>query len=195
MSSQQAAPPVATRFESSIGNESKVALFELGSTSPSRPAPVALDDRQQSQLNTMGYDHLRYPAPHFSNPWRSGPAAPSSQMYPASGLEKFEGVSQQHVQRPTSLLLPFHNLPVTAPPLGSGISLSDGTFGSQNLLHASQDLLNPARTYSGNSSASPNAASYAPTSAPKYLMDYSNNSRKPYAYQQDSLRQLLRNSS
>ncbi|KAF2808533.1 uncharacterized protein BDZ99DRAFT_390312 [Mytilinidion resinicola] len=150
---------------------------------------MAVDNRQQSQLNTMGYDHLRYPAPHFTNPWVSGPAAPSSQMYPASGLEKFEGASQQHVQRPTSLSLPFHNLPVTAPSLGSGISLSDGTFRSQNLLDASQDLLNPARTYpSGYSSASPNAASYAPTSAPQYPMDYSNNSRSPYAYQQDPAR-------
>jgi len=128
---------------------------------------MAVDNRQQSQLNTMGYDHLRYPAPHFTNPWVSAPAAPPSQMYATSGLDKFDGPSQHHVQRPTSLSLPFHNLPVTAPSLGS-------------------DLLNPARTYpSGYSSASPNAASYAPTSAPQYPMDYSNNSRSPYAYQQD----------
>jgi hypothetical protein len=157
---------------------------------------MAVNNRQQPQPNTMGYDHLRYPAPHFTNPWVSAPTAPPSQMYPtplasnASALDKFEGVSQQQVHRPTSLSLPFHNLPVTAPSLGSGISLSDGPFGSQNLLDASQDLLNPARMYpSGYSStASPNTGSFAPTSAPQYPMDYSNNSRSPYAYQQDPAR-------
>lgn len=157
---------------------------------------MAVDNRQQPQLNTMGYDHLRYPAPHFTNPWVSTPAAPSSQLYPtslasnASGLDKFDHAGQQHIARPTSLSIPYHGLPVTAPPLGSGISLSDGAYESQNLLGASQDLLNPSRTYpSGySSSASPNTNNYAPTSAPQYSMDYSNSTRSPYTYQQDTAR-------
>jgi len=138
---------------------------------------MAVDNRQQSQLNTMGYDHLRYPAPHFTNPWVSTPAASSSQLYStslasnASGLDKFDHASQQHIARPTSLSIPYHGLPVTAPSLGS-------------------DLLNPSRTYpSGySSSASPNTNSYAPTSAPQYSMDYPNSTRSPYAYQQDTAR-------
>jgi uncharacterized Zn-finger protein len=157
---------------------------------------MAVDNRQQSQLNTMGYGHLRFPAPHFTNPWVSTPAAPSSQLYPtslasnASGLDKFDHGSQQHIARPTSLSIPYHGLPVSAPPLGSGISLPDGAYESQNLLGASQDLLNPSRTYPSaySSSASPNTNNYAPTSAPQYSMDYSNSTRSPYAYQQDTAR-------
>lgn len=136
---------------------------------------MAVDNRQQSQLN-MGYDPLRYPAqPHFTNPWVSAPPT-SQQMYPTtlashvSGLEGHATSQPQSVQRPTSIAIPYHGLPVTAPSLGS-------------------DLL--SRSYTGGyaSSSSSNTNSYAPTSAPYSQVEYGNSTRSPYgSYQQDTSR-------
>jgi hypothetical protein len=156
---------------------------------------MAVDNRQQSQLN-MGYDPLRYPAqPHFTNPWVSAPPT-SQQMYPTtlasnvSGLDGHATSQPQNVQRPTSIAIPYHGLPVTAPSLGSGITLPDGTFATEDLLDPSQDLL--SRSYTGGyaSSTASNPNSYAPTSAPYSQVEYGNaTSRSPYAsYQQDTSR-------
>ncbi|KAF2187786.1 hypothetical protein K469DRAFT_107137 [Zopfia rhizophila CBS 207.26] len=145
----------------------------------------------------MGYDPLRYPTPHFTNPWVSAPGATSQQLYSTSiapnataGLEKFESATSQpqQVQRPTSIAMPYHGLSVTAPPLGSGIPLPDGSFETENLLDVPQDIL--SRSYTGGyaSSTSPNTNQYAPTSAPYSQVDYSNSTRSPYAYQQDTAR-------
>lgn len=133
---------------------------------------IVVDNRQRSQLN-MGYDPLRYPAqPHFTNPWVSAPPT-SQQMYPttlasnASGLDSHATSQPQAVQRPSSIAIPYSNLPVTAPSLGS-------------------DLL--SRSYTGGyaSSTSSNANSYAPTSAPYSQVEYGNTSRSPYpSYQQE----------
>ncbi|PSN63470.1 C2H2 finger domain-containing protein FlbC [Corynespora cassiicola Philippines] len=157
---------------------------------------MAVDNRQQSQLNGMGYDPLRYPAPHFTNPWVSASGASQQQLYPTSlapnvsaGLESHATSQPQQVQRPTSIAIPYHGLPVTAPPLGSGIALPDGTFAAENLLDASQDLM--SRSYTGGyaTSASPNTQTYAPTSAPYSQVEYGNSTRSPYApYQQDTAR-------
>lgn len=155
---------------------------------------MAVDNRQQSQLNGMGYDPLRYPQPHFTNPWVS--AAPSQQqMYQtslatnvSSGLETHAPSQTQPVQRPTSIAIPYHGLPVTAPSLGSGITLPDGTFAAESLLDAPQDLLSRSYTGGYGSSASPNTNTYAPTSAPYSQVEYGTSERSPYAYQQDSAR-------
>lgn len=42
------------------------------------------DNRQQSQLNGMGYDHPRYPTPHLTNPWASASGISQQQLYPTS---------------------------------------------------------------------------------------------------------------
>ena len=49
-----------------------------------RSERYGLDNRQQSQLNSMGYDHLRYPAPHLTNPWASASGISQQQPYPTS---------------------------------------------------------------------------------------------------------------
>ncbi|KAF2118369.1 C2H2 conidiation transcription factor-like protein FlbC [Lophiotrema nucula] len=156
---------------------------------------MAVDNRQQSQLNGMGYDPLRYQAPHFTNPWVSAPGANPQQMYPtsiapnASALETHATSQPQQVQRPTSIAIPYHGLSVTAPPIGSGITLPDGSFATENLLDVSQDLL--SRSYTGGyaSSASPNTNTYAPTSAPYSQVEYGASTRSPYAsYPQDTTR-------
>lgn len=159
---------------------------------------MAVDNRQQPQMSGMGYDPLRYAQPHFTNPWASasGPTT-SHQLYstsavaPApSGLENHAASQAQSVQRPTSIALPYHGLSVTAPPMGSGIVLQDGSLFTENLLDASQDLL--SRSYNGgyasSAAASASQSTYAPTSAPYSQMEYGTSARNPYAFPQDTTR-------
>ncbi|KAF2636701.1 C2H2 finger domain-containing protein FlbC [Massarina eburnea CBS 473.64] len=155
---------------------------------------MAVDNRQQPQLNGMSYDPLRYPHPHFTNPWVSAPQ-PSQQMYQTSlapnvsaGLESHATSQPQPIHRPTSIAIPYHGLAVTAPSLGSGIALPDGSFATDNLLDASQDLLSRSYTGGYGTSASPNTQTYAPTSAPYSQVEYGTSERSPYVYHQDSSR-------
>ncbi|KAF2013310.1 hypothetical protein BU24DRAFT_351097 [Aaosphaeria arxii CBS 175.79] len=157
---------------------------------------MAVDNRQNSHINAMGYDPLRYQQPHFTNPWVSATGATSQpQLYPTSiapnttaGLEAHPTSQPQQVQRPTSIALPYHGLAVTAPPLGTGIILPDGALATENLLDTSQDLLSRSYTSGYSTSAATNNTTYAPTSAPYSQMDYTTSTRSPYAYQQDSSR-------
>ena len=70
-----------------------------------RSERYGLDNRQQSQLNDMGYDHLRYPAPHLTNPWASASSISQQQLYPTSiaghqgfGLQNNPTVSSVNTQ-------------------------------------------------------------------------------------------------
>jgi uncharacterized Zn-finger protein len=130
----------------------------------------------------MGYEHMRYPQqqPHFTNPWVST-GAPQQQLYQTTVAPNVDA------QRPTSIAIPYHGLPVTAPPMGQGITLPDGTFGTENLLDASEDLLSRYPTAYATSGSPPNQT-YAPTSAPYSQVEYGNTERSPYAYQQDASR-------
>ncbi|KAF2869338.1 hypothetical protein BDV95DRAFT_608898 [Massariosphaeria phaeospora] len=157
---------------------------------------MAIDNRQQSQLSGMGYDPLRYPTPHFTNPWVStSTASQQQQLYPTSigpsasaGLETHPTSQPQQLARPTSIAIPYHSIPVTAAPLGSGIALPDGTFATENLLDASQDILSRNYPDPYASSAPSNNTTYAPTSAPYSQVEYGNSTRSPYAYPQDTSR-------
>jgi uncharacterized Zn-finger protein len=139
-------------------------------------ATMAIDNRQ------MGYDTLRYPAPQFSNPWVSGSSG-QQQMYSSSVAPNVTAGLESSVTRPTSIGIPYHGLPVTAPPLGQGITIPDGTLPTQNLPDLSQG-------YSGAyaTSASPNNQTYAPTSAPYSQVEYGSTDRSPYPYQDASRR-------
>jgi len=127
---------------------------------------MAMDNRQQPQLNGMGYEHMRYaaPPPHFTNPWASG-APPQQQLYSTSVAP---AVSIGLEQRSASIAIPYHGIPISAPSMG-------------------QDIL--SRSYGGYaSSASPNNQSYAPTSAPYAQVEYGAPERSSFAYQQDASR-------
>jgi uncharacterized Zn-finger protein len=130
----------------------------------------------------MGYEHMRYPQqqPHFTNPWVSTGAS-QQQLYQTTVAPNVDA------QRPTSIAIPYHGLPVTAPPMGQGITLPDGTFGTQNLLDASEDIMSRYPTGYATSGSPPNQT-YAPTSAPYSQVEYGNTERSPYAYQQDASR-------
>ncbi|KAF2234518.1 hypothetical protein EV356DRAFT_154508 [Viridothelium virens] len=160
---------------------------------------MAVDNRQQASMGTMGYDPLRYPpGPQFTNPWASQTSAPSSssQLYPStlaagrsSGLESSP---QQTIPRSSAVSsMPYAtSIPVTSAPIGTGISLPpDALYGQQNLLDVPQEVLNPGRSYPGEVSAAETttAATYAPTSAPQYAMDYAP-TRTAYDYTQDAVR-------
>lgn len=144
---------------------------------------MAVDNRQQPQLSTMAYDHMRYPQqqPHFTNPWVS--AGPSQQQ-----LYQTTVAPNVDAQRPTSIAIPYHGMAVTAPPMGQGITLPDASFGSQNLLAPSEDIM--ARGYPTGyaTSGSPQNQTYAPTSAPYSQVEYGSTERSPYAFQQDASR-------
>ncbi|KAL5121233.1 hypothetical protein ACEQ8H_000701 [Pleosporales sp. CAS-2024a] len=140
-------------------------------------------DRQQPQLTAMGYDpSLRYPpAPHFTNPWVSG--ASQQQLYSTSIAPNVSAGLDTSAQRPTSIALPYHGLQVTAPPLGQGITLPDGTFATDSLPDMSQDLMARAYTSAYATAASPNNQTYAPTSAPYSQVEYTSAERSAYPYQ------------
>ncbi len=143
---------------------------------------MAVDNRQQTQLG-MGYDTLRYPAaPHFTNPWVSAPGA-TQQLYSTSLTPNVSAGLEQSQPRPTSIAIPYHGIPVTAAPLGQGITLPEGPFATEDLLDVSQDLM--SRSYTGGyaTSASPNNQTYAPTSAPYSQVEYATQDRVPYTYQ------------
>jgi uncharacterized Zn-finger protein len=111
---------------------------------------------------------MRYPAPpQFSNPWVSAPTS-QQQLY-ASSI-----APESSAPRPTSLAIPYHGLPVTAAPLGQGITLPDGTFTTENLPDLSQDLMSRGYTSGYATSSSPNNQTYALTSAPYSQVEYGN---------------------
>jgi hypothetical protein len=144
---------------------------------------MAVDNRQQPQLSGMGYDHMRYTQqqPHFTNPWVSAGAS-QQQLYQTTVAPNVDA------QRPTSIAIPYHNMAVTAPPMGQGITLPGAHFGTANLLDTSEDIM--ARGYPTGyaTSASPQNQTYAPTSAPYSQVEYTNTERSPYAFQQDASR-------
>jgi hypothetical protein len=145
---------------------------------------MAVDSRQQSQLNGMSYDPLRYPGvPQFTNPWvnsASGPPA-NAQLYASSQPSPSGLDSNTQIQRPTNIPLPSnYSLPITTASLGPPTTIPAGAYASS----ASQDLLN-GRSYTSSYSTSGTTASYAPASA-GYPMDYSRGSG--YGYGQDNTR-------
>ncbi|EMD63052.1 hypothetical protein GGP41_005074 [Bipolaris sorokiniana] len=143
---------------------------------------MAVDNRQQPQLNGMGYDHMRYPQqPHFTNPWVSASTS-QQQLYQTTVAPNVDA------QRPTSIAIPYHGMPVTAPPMGQGITLPGGNFATPNLLDASEDLMSRGYPTGYATSASPQNQTYAPTSAPYSQVEYANTERSPYAFQQDASR-------
>ncbi|KAJ4296274.1 hypothetical protein N0V90_006319 [Kalmusia sp. IMI 367209] len=128
----------------------------------------------------MSYDPLRYPQPHFTNPWVSATGTSQQQLYQTSiapnvsaGMETHASSQPQAMQRPTSIAIPYHNLPVTAPSLGSDMP---------------QDLLSRSYTSGYGSTTSATTNTYAPTSAPYSQVEYGSTERGPYAFSQDNAR-------
>ncbi|KAF1989687.1 hypothetical protein K402DRAFT_326115 [Aulographum hederae CBS 113979] len=145
---------------------------------------MAVDNRQQSQLHAMPFDQMRgYHAPQFTNPWVSAASgAPSSQHMYASSMAPTSSAVEQSGSRPTAISMPYAgSVPVTASALGPGSSLPEGLFETENLLAASQEVLNSSRGYAAPqyaTSSSPTA--YAPAPSAQYPIEYGARSGYPY---------------
>jgi hypothetical protein len=143
-------------------------------------------DNQQRQFGGIPFDHMPYSnAPHFTNPWVStSTAAATHSLYAPShnhlssslGLE---GLPKQQA-RVNNVSMPYGSVPTSAS-AGSPL-LAEQSFGQQDLLTMSQDLMNTTRMqtttagYDGAalyaSSASPVHNAYAPSSTPYDSMGY-----------------------
>lgn len=124
---------------------------------------------------------MRYP-PHFNNPWIS--SSGQQQPYSNSVAPNVTAALDNPVQRPTTMAYPVLGVPVSQS--GTGITLPDGTFATDNLPDVSQDL--SLRGYGYAASASPSNQSYAPTSAPYSAVEYPGQDRSPYNYADTSRR-------
>jgi len=139
---------------------------------------MAVDNRQQSQLNGLAYNGIRYPQPQFTNPWvNNASSAPTSQQYAAT-VPSSTGLDASQMQRPTTMSIPSFGLPVTAPGMGPGSTLSGGLYEPQNSIDMSQDI-----RYGTQYSASGPTNPYAPTTSAGYSMEYAT-SRSPFPNQQ-----------
>lgn len=136
---------------------------------------MAVDNRQQ--VSGLSYDHLRYPAPHFTNPWVSGPAP--SHMYatslPQPSMVSDPGAHHLVARTPSvSVSMPMHSSAMPAPTLASGIDSLDALYAQSSL--PDQDGLSAPRPYGSTyvTSGPSSGALYAPTSAPHYAREYPN---------------------
>ncbi|KAI9866535.1 MAG: hypothetical protein M1813_001087 [Trichoglossum hirsutum] len=163
---------------------------------------VVENQQRNHQLGNLGFDHMSYTtaSPHFTNPW-SGAASSSisGQIFPVPSIIDFNSIAKQQAARANSVSMPYATIPVTAPPMGMGRNLPS-SYGSQDLLSISQDILSSGRLAGGqyvsehnfSTATSPAAANaYAPTSVPSYdNMGYGTaQSRSPYAMQQQQPQQ------
>ena len=111
---------------------------------------MAIDSQQQRQFGGgMPFDHMPY-SQHFTNPWAPSSGAPSShQLYaPSNDLNSSMGLDTLAKQQPSRMnnnvsMPPYASVPITAASAGS--SLVGGTYGQEDLLTMSQDLLNQSR--------------------------------------------------
>ncbi|KAF2221725.1 hypothetical protein BDZ85DRAFT_282869 [Elsinoe ampelina] len=85
---------------------------------------MAVDTRQQ--MSGLPYEHMRYQAPQFTNPWVSASGAPSGQMYATSMAQ---GPPPAH-----------HSTPMTHPATTGAMSYPAGTLPALNVPTGAQNL-------------------------------------------------------
>lgn len=141
-------------------------------------------DQQHRQLGAVGFDHMQYSGPtQFTNPWASTTSASSSNIFSTalgSNTNGFEALAKQQAARASGVSMPYTSS-TSAPSTGTASSYSNGSYGQQDLLNLSHDLINPPRsTYEQTYSAAPSSSSntYAPNSAPYNLSTYANLSQQ-----------------
>ncbi|KAJ9625844.1 hypothetical protein H2203_004608 [Taxawa tesnikishii (nom. ined.)] len=139
---------------------------------------MAVDTRQQ--MSGLPYEQMRYPAPQFTNPWVSAPAA-SNHIYATSIPQS----NDQSTHRSGSVSMAYHSGGLPAPALASGIASLDAAYAQPSL--PQQDAMSAPRPYGAPypTTVATSASTYAPTSAPQYTADYSQ-SRSPYGYDRRS---------
>lgn len=153
---------------------------------------IAVENRQQSQLHGLPYEHMRYQPPQFTNPWAPGTTGPAPNVLYAGTVAPTAGPldsTSQPQMRPAALNLQYPSAAASAAPLGTGSVIPAGPFEPPDLLGPSQDILNTSRSYGTQYTASPSPNTYAPTSSAAYPMDYANRTAN-YGFSQDPARRL-----
>ncbi|KXL48362.1 hypothetical protein M433DRAFT_76201 [Acidomyces richmondensis BFW] len=135
---------------------------------------MAVDSRQQfTPLSGMGYDTVRYPPPHFTNPWVSAPASTQGQIYATSLPQtSVAGEMKHYAAHAPNVSTAYSSGHLAAPSLATGMLPVDPDLLDPGLQMV-QDM-NAARSYGATypASAHATAASYVPTSAPQYQTSY-----------------------
>ena len=143
---------------------------------------MAVDQRQQPQYGSIGYDTMRYAAPQFTNPWGSGPATTQGQMY-ATALPPMSAAEYKPQMPHVSAA--YQPAQVVSAP--TGIIPMDPALFEQTGLQFAQDGMNAPRPYGAayTTTAAPAGGMYAPTSAPQYSAEILQRA-SPYNYDRRS---------
>ena len=143
---------------------------------------MAVDTRQQPQFASMGYEHLRYGQPQFTNPWVSAPTS-HSHMY-ATSLPQ-NSMSGDYKAPTPNVSSAYTSGQVSAPSMATGILPVDPELFDQSGLQFTQDGMAAPRPYgAAYTSAASAGSTYAPTSAPQYSAEILQRG-SPYGYQTD----------
>lgn len=145
---------------------------------------MAVDSRQQ--LGNMPYDHLRYPAPQFTNPWVSGPSA-TSHLYATSMPQNTSSVDRA---QPPSVSMAYTSQPLPAMSMPSGSLPVDSFYSGQPGLQGQEYAPRPYGTAYPTSSAAGGNTFAAPTSAPQYSTEYHTQPKLEYHSQQPKMNAL-----
>lgn len=145
-------------------------------------------DQQHRQLGSLAFDHVPYsgPGPQFTNPWGS----PAQHNF-GSSSSGFGGGSKQQASRSNSVSMPYPSIAATSTSssIGQVNGYSTATYGQQDLLGLSQDIINTSRsTYDPGYAVAPasSVSTYSTISAP-YLGPYGTLAQNP---QQNQPRRL-----
>ncbi|PNS20426.1 Zinc finger protein [Sphaceloma murrayae] len=129
---------------------------------------MAVDSRQQ--MSGLPYEHMRYQAPHFTNPWVSASGAQSGQMYATSmsqgGQPAHHSTPMTHPATTGAMSYPAGSLPTLQVPSGAQ-NLDPSLFLGQD----SQMQGYATRPYGADyppSAASSSAGSFAPATTGAY---------------------------
>lgn len=144
-----------------------LSIVLLASRSPMTTMTMTMD-QQHRQLGTLGYDHPYSggQGPQFTNPWGSA----TQHSFGSTGAG-FGSVAKQQSSRSSSVSMSYPSIAATttASSMGAVSGYAHATYGQQDLLGLSQDIINTSRsTYDQGYAAAPasSVATYATISAP-----------------------------
>lgn len=122
----------------------------------------------QRQFGALTFDHMPYSnTPQFTNPWTASGPAPNNNPYAPSISPNLalQNLGKQQPTRVKNEYMPYNNVPITAP---TGSSLLTDSYGQQELLTMTQDLMNTNRMQNSTTTYVNDAASYSNAPSPAH---------------------------
>ncbi|PSK60602.1 Zinc finger protein [Elsinoe australis] len=130
---------------------------------------MAVDSRQQ--MSGLPYEHMRYQAPQFTNPWVSASGAPSGQMYatsmPQGGQPSHHATAMSHPATTGAMAYPAGTLPALQVPSGAQ-NLDPSLFLGQDLQTQGYAAPRPYGAEYPSSAASSSAGGFTPATSAGY---------------------------